>query len=202
MSERVNADAPAAADEDWDLIRRIGTGDQGALERLYRRYYDYLYRFVYQVTRRAECVEDVINEVMFVVWQKAAQTVPRARASTWILGIANHKALNAVSRSGTQTVAMDSEEAEQVSDEALGARQLESDDLMFAALQVLSPEQRAVMEMVYYHGLHYSTIAELMDCPENTVKTRIFHARKRLKAVWAELSGSDAPAGGRQERSL
>ena len=51
-------------EDEWLLIRRIGTGDQRALEQLYRRYYGGLYRFVLQVTRRTDTIEEVINEVM------------------------------------------------------------------------------------------------------------------------------------------
>jgi RNA polymerase sigma-70 factor (ECF subfamily) len=46
-----------------------------------------------------------------------------------------------------------------------------------------------VLELVYYHGLHYSDIATILDCPENTVKTRIFHARRKLRTVWPALTG-------------
>ena len=56
-------------DEDWILVRRVGNGDQAALERLYRHYYATLYRFILQITRRVDCVEEVINDVMFVVWE-------------------------------------------------------------------------------------------------------------------------------------
>ncbi len=173
----------------------MGLGDQGAFERLYKQYYGYLYRFVYRVTRRPEFVDDVINEVMFVVWEKAAGVVPRAKASTWILGIANNKALQAVSRGRPpgNGAYVGEEEAEQISDDELAVRQLETDNLLFTALCSLAPEQRSVLELVYYHGLHYSEIAEVMDCPENTVKTRMFHARRRLRALWPSLMGHDVP---------
>ena len=52
-----------------------------------------------------------------------------------------------------------------------------------SALDRLSPEQRAVIELTYFQGLHYSEIAVLMDCPENTVKTRMHHARKKLAVI-------------------
>lgn len=88
---------PEANDEaDWELIRRIGGGDRMAFERLYKHYYRYLFRFVYRVTHRLDLVEEIINEVMFVVWQKARTVEVRARASTWIMGIAYKKALKAL----------------------------------------------------------------------------------------------------------
>lgn len=85
-------------DDDWNLIRRVGLGDQPALEQLYKQYYGGLYRFILQITRRVDYVEEVINDVMFVVWEKAPDVVPLSKASTWILGIAHNKALQALRR--------------------------------------------------------------------------------------------------------
>ncbi|MCC6709331.1 MAG: sigma-70 family RNA polymerase sigma factor [Gammaproteobacteria bacterium] len=185
-------DASARDDDgDWQLIERIGRGDAPAFEVFYKRYRRYLERFVYQVTRRQELVDDVINEVMLAVWQQAARTERLALASTWLLGIANFKSLQAMRKLGI-TRGSDGSMDEGSGDDSLAQRELEQDNLLNVALRHLSPEQRAAMELVYFHGLHYQDIAKVMDCPENTVKTRIFHARKRLREVWPQLSGEQA----------
>ncbi|MGE0385319.1 MAG: RNA polymerase sigma factor [Gammaproteobacteria bacterium] len=189
--------ADAASDPDWTVLARVGQGDRAAFEDLYKRYHGFLYRFVYQTTRRTESVDDVINEVMYVVWRKAAQTEPRSRVSTWLLGIAYNKSLKSLARTGVRALetSLGDEDQAAYSDNAVGVREIEVNNLLEVALLQLSPEQRAVMEMVYYQGLHYSQIAQIMNCPENTVKTRIFHARRRLRALWPELTGSTAPPG-------
>jgi RNA polymerase sigma factor (sigma-70 family) len=64
-------------------------------------------------------------------------------------------------------------------------------DLVYRAVALLPPKQRAVVELTYFHGYSYGEIAEIVGCPENTVKTRMFHARSRLK----ELLGEYARAG-------
>ena len=56
-------------------------------------------------------------------------------------------------------------------------------------LAQLSPEQRAVVELTHFNGMHYAEIAKIVDCPENTVKTRMFHARKNLASVLEKLEG-------------
>lgn len=185
-------------DEDWELIRQVGTGDQAAFERLFRRFYGYLFRFVFQITRRTDCVEEVINETMFVVWEKATQVVPRAKASTWILGIAHNKALQALyhgRRFGSGSPDADDDSLLTMADDNSALLELETEELMFKVLRVLTPEQRAVLELVYYHGLHYSEIAQIIDCPENTVKTRVHHARRKLRALWPGLTGTPVSAG-------
>ncbi len=186
-------------EDEWLLIRRIGSGDQSALEQLYRRYYGGLYRFVLQITRRTDTIEEVINEVMFVVWQKAATVEQRSRVSTWILGITHYKSLQSLRRSTSPASAPFDENAGAMP-EAEGSpalQKLETEELLFALMGALSPEQRAVMELVYHQGLHYSEIAQVIDCPENTVKTRVFHARRKLRSLWPELTGSRLP--GRDE---
>jgi|LNFM01.1.fsa_nt_gb RNA polymerase sigma factor (sigma-70 family) len=194
MSRQDSASRRAAADaEDWALIRAIGGGDQQALAALYRRHFDYLYRFVLRVTRRTEVVEEVINEVMLVVWQQASKAEPRALASTWILSIAHRKALKTLSRKGLAEDGLDDDDP-RFGVDAAGLQGVDADDLLLKALAVLTPEQRAVMEMVYEQGLHYSVIAEILGCPENTVKTRVFHARRKLRAAWPALTGAQAPA--------
>jgi len=192
-NKRIDRDS---ADDDWDLIGQIGSGDQAALECLYKKYYSYLYRFVFQVTRRTDNVEEVINEVMFVVWEKAAAVVPRAKASTWILGIAHNKALQVMHRGRSiGTVDLDDESSADLAraDEDTTVRELETEELLFTMLRALSPEQRAVMELVYFHGLHYGEIAQVIDCPENTVKTRVYHARRKLRNLWPGITGNKLP---------
>jgi RNA polymerase sigma factor (sigma-70 family) len=183
------------SDNDWNLIRRVGLGDQAALEQLYKQYYGGLYRFILQITRRVDYVEEVINDVMFVVWEKAAGVVPLSKASTWILGIAHNKALQALRRNRSPSgVALDEDDhTEHRPDKDVSFGELETKEVLFALMRRLSPEQRAVLELVYYHGLHYAEIAQVIDCPENTVKTRVFHARRKLREIWPDLTGTRAP---------
>ncbi len=183
------------SDDDWNLIRRVGLGEETALEQLYRSYYSGLYRFILQITRRSDYVEEVINDVMFVVWEKAATVVPLSKASTWILGIAHNKALQALRRNRSPGgIALDHDDnTDHLPDHNGAFGELETKEVLFALMRRLSPEQRAVLELVYYHGLHYAEIAQVIDCPENTVKTRVFHARRKLREIWPDLTGSRAP---------
>ncbi|MBS1211937.1 MAG: hypothetical protein H6R26_553 [Proteobacteria bacterium] len=183
---------PSDEISDTDLIRRICTSDQVAFEVLYKRYYQRLFRFSYRVTRRLDLIEEVINDVMFVVWNKASTFNYEAKVSTWILGIAYKKCLKSVSdKIQSEHVSLDEFEElmPAVNDKAL--RHVELDDWLEVALSRLSPEHRAVLELTYHHGFHYAEIAELLGCPENTVKTRVFHARKKIQSLMADLVDSD-----------
>ncbi|WP_045226238.1 RNA polymerase sigma factor [Methyloterricola oryzae] len=176
---------------DEDLLASICNADQRAFEIFYKRYYQRLFRFSYRVTRRLDLIEEVINDVMLVVWNKSASFNNEAKVSTWILGIAYKKCLKAMSDRGqTELVSLDEFEelVPGVRDSAM--QRVELDDWLEAALSRISPEQRAVLELTYHHGMHYSEIADMLGCPENTVKTRVFHARKKLQSLVEELNDS------------
>jgi RNA polymerase sigma factor (sigma-70 family) len=178
-------------DDELVLLRRVATKDRKAFEALYNLYYRRLFGYVLKLTRKADVVEEVVNDVMLAIWSHAPQFDGRSRPSTWIFGIAYHKALKALARRQPET-ADGVEGPEPVAEdepESLAARR-ELATVLGQALHRLSPEQRAVVELAYYYGLAYTEIAEIVGCPVNTVKTRMFHARRRLKELLPELGVS------------
>lgn len=177
-----------------ELLARICLEDEGALKELYLLYYNRLHRFILRVNG-GYCVDEIINDVMYVVWQKADTFNQSCLPSTWILGIAYNKARQSArgQRSGREESleAMATESACFAAADA-GLAQLEMSDLLEEAFKKLSPEQRAVVELTYFQGMSYQDIAGLMACSENTVKTRMYHARIKLsKAVLALEALSD-----------
>src|SRR4051812_19615310 len=86
--------------DELTLLRRVATKDRKAFEALYHLYYRRLFGYLLKLTRRAELVEEVLNDVMMAIWKGAASFDGRSRPSTWIFGIAYHKALKALARRG------------------------------------------------------------------------------------------------------
>lgn len=169
------------------LLRRIGAKDRKAFEALYHRYDRRLFAFILKLTRRAEMVEEILNDVLLAIWKGAGKYDERSRPSTWIFGIAYHKAAKALARRRIEpTGEPESEPVDRDEPESLLARR-ELSTVLGRALGTLSPEQRAVVELTYYNGLSYQEIAEILGCPVNTVKTRMFHARRRLREILPSL---------------
>ena len=166
-----------------DLIRRTSMADESAFEELYQVYYERLYRFVLRVTGRSELIEEIINDVMYVVWEKASTYDHNCKPSTWIFGIAFNKARKSlqVPRAVAAERSLNEEDESALDDNWF--KQVEQENWLNIAFESLSVEHRAVVEFTYFHGMHYHEIAEIMNCPENTVKTRMFHARRNLAAV-------------------
>jgi RNA polymerase sigma-70 factor (ECF subfamily) len=173
--------------DEGELVRRVGGGDRLAFQALYRAYFPRLARFLDRMTRNVPLLEEVVNDTMLVVWQKASSYDGSSKVSTWIFGIAYRQALKALR-------GLD-EPLEDMPDAAAGEEWHEPEHAMAArqlqrgvgrALDALPLEQRVVVCLTYYHGMAYQEIAEAMGCPVNTVKTRMFHARLRLKDMLSE----------------
>jgi RNA polymerase sigma factor (sigma-70 family) len=169
-------------DDDLSVIRRVAAKDRQAFEILYHRYARRLYGYLSKFIRRREIAEEVVNDVMLAIWQSAPRFNYTSRLSTWIFGIAHHKALKALGRAGateppSAVVALDNGENEGPD---IVVQRAELASTLASALDRLPPEQRAVVELAFSHERSYHEIAEITGSPVNTVKTRMFHARKRL----------------------
>lgn len=170
------------------LIARIVEGDLQAFDALYRIFFPRLKRFLDRMTRSATLIEEIVNDTMLVVWQKAATYNGSCKVSTWIFSIAYRKGLKAI-RNVDDAVDIDfdqiSAETNGQPDHEFNRRQRQQ--CIGRALDALPMEQRTVVNLTYYHGMGYQEIADTMDCPVNTVKTRMFHARKRLRLLLASV---------------
>jgi RNA polymerase sigma factor (sigma-70 family) len=174
------------------LVRQVVRGDVMAFEALFRRYYPRLRRFLEQMTRRPQLVDEILNDTMMVVWRKAATFNQRSKVSTWIIGIALRRSLKAIERfdepidfdPDAATTPAESGPEEQLLRQETRAR-------LGDALRSLSAEHRTVVELTYFEGCTYREIAAIVGCPVDTVKTRMFHARRRLKAL-LEARGEEA----------
>jgi RNA polymerase sigma-70 factor (ECF subfamily) len=141
-----------------------------------------VFRFVVRLVRDEGLAEDLISEVFLDVWRQAGRFEGRSAVSTWMLAIARFKALSALRRRPD----------EELDEEAAGAIEDLSDDpgttlekkdkgaLIRKCLVGLSADHREIIDLVYYHEKSVEEVAEIVGIPENTVKTRMFYARKRL----------------------
>ena len=186
LARRALGRARTEGTEERLLLERVAASDLAAFERLYRIYQPRLDRFLTTLLRRPQLVEEVLDDTMMVVWQTAANFRGTSKLSTWIFAIAYRKAMKARAR-WPDPVEDDKSDA-RVSEEPTPEqriRHLKLHDAIVAAMKGLSAEHRAVVDLTYFHGLGYREIAEIVNCPVDTVKTRMFHARRRLRAAFA-----------------
>jgi RNA polymerase sigma-70 factor (ECF subfamily) len=180
MSSATNADVLPAATGDAELralLRRVVDRDHEAFRRLYHALRPALVRHLYRRLRRSDAVDEVLNDVMWVVWQNAAAFRGDAQVSTWVLGIATLKSHRARAHLERQLRRADCDLMEQAEPEV----PLGFDRDLAGGLARLSDEHRDALELSYYFGYSCAEIAQLRGCPVGTVKTRLFHARRRLR---------------------
>jgi RNA polymerase sigma-70 factor (ECF subfamily) len=174
--------ASSSADADLHLIARIGQHDLQAFQTLYRRYGPRLTRFLHNFVRQPHIIEEVLDDTLMVVWERASSFKGESKLSTWIFAIAYRKAMKAVRRHDEPMEDPDADmrpSADGNPEEEYGYRRLHG--IIRGAMQSLSPDHRAVVDLTYFHDLGYREIAEIMECPVDTVKTRMFYARRHLK---------------------
>ena len=174
--------------EERDLLDRVRARDLRAFEQLYRLYQPRLGRFLFNLLQRPQLVEEVLDDTMMVVWESAGSFRGTSKLSTWIFAIAYRKAIKAKARWPEPVEEQPVDMRVSVDprpDEELQRQQLH--ESLIAAMSGLSANHRAVLDLTYFHGMGYREIAEILNCPVDTVKTRMFHARRRLKEA---LSGS------------
>jgi len=169
-------------DTDLHLLAKVRGGDRVAFERLYRMYHPRLTRFLYTLVKRPTLVEEVLNDTMMVVWNRPDSFHGASKLSTWLFSIAYRKAMKALRK---QDEPMEDFEAEHrvsldpAPDETSGRERVRQ--LLLEAVAELSPAHRAVVDLTYFHELGYREIAAVVECPVDTVKTRMFHARRHLR---------------------
>jgi RNA polymerase sigma factor (sigma-70 family) len=175
---------------DEELIQCIAKQNMAAFDTFCMRHHQSLWHFLQRTMQKPEQVEEVLNDALFVVWQKAASFQGQSKPTTWLFGIAYNKAMKALNR---QQRIYDKEagellehhESEQIPPEAV-AEIVQTRETIKQLLTELSPEHRAVIELTYYNGYSCAEVSEITGCPTNTVKTRMFHARAKLKKLLAK----------------
>jgi len=180
----------AHLETDEQLLGQIATGDRRALGLLYRRHHVRVYRFLLRLTDNAANAEDLTSDVFLEIWKDADRFQGRSRVSTWILGIARHKAISVLRRRRAEP--LDDAVADGIADDSASAeatlQEQETVTVLRQCLKQLSSAHREIVDLVYYHGKSIAEVAEIVGVPEATVKTRMFYARKRLAALLAAHS--------------
>jgi RNA polymerase sigma-70 factor (ECF subfamily) len=167
------------------LIGRIATGDRLAMQVLYARHHVRVFRFVIRIVRDESTAEDLISDVFLDVWRQAGRFQGRSSVSTWMLAMARFKALSALRRRPDEEFDEDNTAGiEDGSDDPhTSLEKKDKSALIKRCLAGLSAQHREIIDLVYYHDKSVEEVAAIVGIPENTVKTRVFYARKRLSEL-------------------
>jgi RNA polymerase sigma-70 factor (ECF subfamily) len=174
--------------DDLDLIRRLQAGDDDAVRDLYARHGRRMYAYALRLTNDPATAEDVTQNTLITVWRAIGSFRGEGRLIAWLLGIVHHTAMKSIRGTSAYTdppeedVLPDHQPSPQEQAEGLEMKRWVRD-----GLASLSLEHRTVLELVFYQGLSLNEVAEILDCPLGTVKSRLSHARQQLRGVLTRM---------------
>jgi RNA polymerase sigma-70 factor, ECF subfamily len=183
----VHTQAASHEASDEALLALIAGRDKRALQSLYGRHHLRVYRFALHFLNDEAAAEDTVSEVFIDVWRQAGRFEGRSQVTTWLLAIARNKALSLLRRRSAEE--LDDEVAEFIEDPSdnpeIAMQKTQRASVLQDCLTQLSPAHREIVDLVYYHEKTVEEVAEIIDVPTNTVKTRMFYARKRIGELMA-----------------
>ena len=172
--------------EERALLQSIAAGDAKSLERLFARTQVRVFRYVMRVVKNQAIAEELLNEVFLSVWQNAKSYEGRSEPLTWMLSIAHNKAISALRKKTEVLGVIDDAARGLVAEEDtpdVAAQKQDKSAKIRACIAELSPDHRTILDLVYYQEQSVAEVAEVLGIPENTVKTRMFYARKKLSEL-------------------
>ncbi|HLH92880.1 MAG TPA: sigma-70 family RNA polymerase sigma factor [Xanthobacteraceae bacterium] len=176
-----------STDMDYVLIRAIAAGSKPAMRTLFLRHHARVLRYAMRIVRDHALAEDVLSEVFLDVWRRADRFAGRSSVATWICGIARHKALTALE--AKPPTHNDDDHLITLADPAPGPDGgLDAQDrvaTLQGCIDALSREHREIIDLVYFREKSFKEIAAMLGIGLNTVKSRVFYARKRLATLLA-----------------
>lgn len=173
-------------DEVLQLLARIGREDQGAFRQLYKAFSRRVYAYVLNMLNDHARAEEVVVDTFYEVWRHPQRFRGDSQITTWLIGIARRKALMVYRARRPDEVHGDLDDiAETTASETpdafaeLAAKQRREG--VQHCMGKLSDEHRECLHLVFFEGMGVAEVAEIQNCPEGTVKTRLFHARQKIK---------------------
>ena len=158
-----------------DLLAKVANKDSVAFQQFYDQFADRVYRYAFTILRDKHLAEEIAQETMVAVWNGADRFAGRSKASTWIFGIARNQAF---------TLLRKEKRAENVPVPELiqtdPSKSIIQREHVMTALNELSADHREVVYLTFYEGLSYGEISGILGIPAGTVKSRMFHAKRKL----------------------
>lgn len=181
---------------DRALLAAAAAGERSAFEQLYRRHEQRVYLYVLSFVRDRSLAEDVLIDAMTSVWDGAGNFAGDSQVTTWILGIARHKAFDALRRSARRAEEDPLEDSPDLASEqdspVEAAERESSQSLARRAMARLSTDHQEILRLAFFEELPYEEIAALLSIPANTVKTRVYYAKQQFRHFVDQLAGRGA----------
>jgi RNA polymerase sigma-70 factor (ECF subfamily) len=174
------------------LLNRIAAKDEKAFVELHRQYARSIFAFALNRLHDRDEAETVVSDTLYEIWRQPLRFRGESRFSTWLLGIARYKILDRLRGREEEYDELDDEmpSGDLGAFDILAAKQRQAG--VRRCMERLEDVQRESLQLVFYEGFSLGEVAEVQQCPENTVKTRLFHARKKIKSCLERMLETEA----------
>lgn len=179
---------PASSPSDDQLLQGTVRRDEQAFGDLYDRYSGPIYNYLLRLIHERGVAEELLQEVFIAVWEGASRFRGQAKVSTWLYRIAHHQAVDWLRKRRPipleEVGRMPAGDCPGPEEKALQAWDA---DQVAAALDQLSADHRAVLELVFFRHMSYGEVAQAVGCPVGTVKSRVSYAKRCLNGVFKRM---------------
>jgi RNA polymerase sigma-70 factor (ECF subfamily) len=174
--------------DDIQLVKQVAAGDEHAFLTLYDCYVGRVHALTLHILGDPMLAEEATQDTFLKLWGRAHMYLPeRGSLLVWLLSIARRTALDRLRLEARRPTLSDSNDPGEALQTIPDGESLSEEShwrSLHFAVQVLSPEQRQLIELAFYQGLSQSEIAEVLAWPLGTVKTRLRAAMERLRREW------------------
>lgn len=172
--------------EEQKIIEDISKGDEEAFRILYENTAKNVYYYILRLVNDKELAEDLLIETYTQVWMSAKNFKGDSKVLSWIFSIARNLTMNEIKKKDYHLLELMDTESECAQQFSITC-QREISSIMKFALERLSPKHREILDLIFIHDFTYEEIAKILNIPINTVKTRIFYAKKKLKEILKDM---------------
>lgn len=173
--------------DDYLLLQLVSEGNEDAFSVLYKRHSPVLLRYAANLLNGdVSLAADIVDEAMFQIWKSASAFQGKAKPSTWMHSITRNKLIdylrkNSDNRLDKDLLRMSMDKVSPSAEASLMQASAEKD--LFRFMEKLSAEHREILALAYFQELTIKEIAGMLKISENTVKTRMFYARQKMKTI-------------------
>lgn len=182
-SHATSSASKSSEKRDAQLLAAVAEGDDEAFAALYNAYSSSVFNYLIRLVHDRSLAEDLLQETFVAAWGGAGAFRRQSTVKTWLFRIAHNRAVSWLRRHRPRSM---DDELEMV-DETPGPEMLSQinwrNQALLSALDALSANHRAVVELAFAHELAYSEIAQVMECPVGTVKSRMSYALRHLQRL-------------------
>ena len=170
-------------EHEFRLLKDVGKGDANAFEQLYETTNKKVFQYLCRFTNDRHLAEDLTMDTYAEVWKSAVRFRGESKVATWMIGIARNMAMNEFRKNGRVKIQELDEEITGPPEQFHACAGTETTRILAEALNRLPVRHREILDLVFLQDMNYEDISQIVDIPLNTVKTRVFYAKEKLRNV-------------------